>query len=101
MNYFSKTQAEGVRSEFAHLVGRACFFNDIKETAILKEIKVVATDTTIDADGDLQIGYSPLFCFDNDKRVRADLFAHFNLLRPIRAPYKGLDDDSCLYRPAV
>lgn len=90
MNYFSKTQAESIRKEFQHLIGRTCFFNDIKEEAVLKEIKVVAVDATINAEGHLQPGYNSVFCFDNDKKVRPDLFAHFNHLRKLTAPYRGL-----------
>lgn len=91
MNYFSKTQAENIRSEFQYLIGRTCFFNDIKEEAILKEIKVVSADTFIQADGNLLPAYNSVFCFDNEKRVRPDLFAHFNQLRRLVAPYKGTE----------
>ncbi len=91
MNYFSKTQAENIQTEFQYLVGRTCFFNDIKEEAILKEIKVVAADTYIKAEGRVEPAYQSVFCFENDKRVRPDLFAHFNHLRRLNAPYRGMD----------
>ena len=91
MNYFSKSQAENIRTEFQYLVGRACFFNDIKEQAILKEIKIEPADSHIRAEGNVQQGYYSVFCFDNSKNVRPDLFAHFNKLKGIRAPYLGID----------
>lgn len=91
MNYFSKSQAENIRTEFQYLVGRTCFFNDIKEEAILQEIKIVPADTYIKTGDDVQPGYNSIFCFDNSKNVRPDLFAHFNHLKRLIAPYKGMD----------
>jgi hypothetical protein len=91
MNYFSKTQAENIRAEFAYLIGRACFFNDIKEEAILKEIKVIPSYVNIRTGQEIQPGYTSVFCFDNSKLVRPDLFAHFNQLKRLIAPYKGMD----------
>jgi|GEM_PF-2067774 len=92
MNYFSKTQAENIRAEFQYLIGRTCFFNDIKEEAVLKEIKIVPADTYIETERDVQPGYISFFCFDNSKNVRPDLFAHFNHLRGLIPPYKSITD---------
>lgn len=91
MNYFSKSQAENIKTEFQYLVGRTCFFNDIKEEAILQEIKIVPAYASIKTGDDIQLGYNSIFCFDNSKMVRPDLFAHFNHLKKLIAPYKGIE----------